>query len=215
MPFPNEVAALEALNVRVSRGLKRLARQGHQGGKLAEPLNEAVDHQLRANGDHVILEYGDYECPYSRAAYREIQRVAREVEFRFVFRHFPLTEIHPRALAAAAAAEAAALQGQFWEMHDWLFRHQRTLTDGDLQAAAAELALDPARFDRDHASRPVLDRIGRDVESGVASGEIRGTPTLFVEGVIHRGGYDAATLRAVLARVRRSAKREGAQIGES
>jgi protein-disulfide isomerase len=100
-------------------------------------------------------------------------------------------------------------------MHDWLFRHQTTLTDGDLQAAAAELALDPARFDRDHASRPVLDRIGRDVESGVASGEIRGTPTLFVDGVIHPGGYDAAILRAMLACMRPSAKREGAEIGES
>ena len=78
----------------------------------------------RPRGAHVILEYGDYECPYSRRAYREIQRVERELggDLRFAFRHFPLTEIHPHALAAARAAEAAARQGRYWEMHEILYR---------------------------------------------------------------------------------------------
>ncbi len=79
-----------------------------------EPIEAAVDH-VRGAGDHLIVEYGDYECPYSRMAYREIERLEKRLNggVRFAFRHFPLTEIHPHALAAAAAAEAAALQGRF------------------------------------------------------------------------------------------------------
>jgi protein-disulfide isomerase len=167
--------------------------------QLVEPLDTAIDHVRGAAAGPVLLEYGDYECPYSAAAYRAIRHVAEELEFRFVFRHFPLTEIHPHALAAAGAAEAASLQGQFWEMHDWLFRNQTTLTDHDLRTAAVELGLDMARFDSDRASDPVLERLRRDVTGGLASGEVRGTPTLFIDGVVHRGGYDGATLREALA----------------
>ena len=108
-------------------------------------------------------------------------------------------EIHPHALAAAAAAEAAALQGRFWDMHELLFHHQKALDDDDLRRYAAQLELDVARFDEDRFSADVLRRIRRDVESGMASGEVRGTPTLFIDGVVHRGGYDAATLIEALA----------------
>ena len=144
----------------------------------------------------MILEYGDYECPYSRQAFRQIEIVERRLDgrVRFAFRHFPLTEIHPHALAAAAAAEAAALQGRFWEMHELLFHRQKALEDADLRGYAAELGLDVARFDVDRAGEAVAARIRRDVESGEASGEVRGTPTLFVDGVVHRAAYDAATL---------------------
>jgi protein-disulfide isomerase len=165
---------------------------------LREPL-DAVDHVRGNPGGHVLIEYGDYECPYSRAAYREIQRLERKLEFRFVFRHFPLVEIHPRALAASAAAEAASLQADFWQMHDWLFRNQRRLEDGDLLAGAVDLGLDAARFDSDRHSGAVLDRIRRDVLSGLSSGQVRGTPTLFIDGVVHRRGPDAATLPEALA----------------
>ena len=89
---------------------------------------------------------------------------------RFAFRHFPLTGIHPHALAAAAAAEAAALQGWFWDMHELLFHRQKALEDGDLRGYAAQLGLDVAAFDRDRAGRSVADRIRRDVDSGLASG---------------------------------------------
>ena len=92
---------------------------------------------------------------------------------RFAFRHFPLTEIHPHALAAAAAAEAAALQDRFWDMHELLFHRQKALEDDDLRRYAAELELDVALFDRDRAGAAVLARIRRDVESGIASGEVR------------------------------------------
>jgi protein-disulfide isomerase len=169
---------------------------------MMEPIEEAVDHIRGSAAGRLIVEYGDYECPYSRRAFREIERVERRLGdgVRFVFRHFPLTEIHPHALAASAAAEAAALQGRFWDMHELLFRHQRALEDDDLRRYAAELELDAALFESDRTGAAVLARVGRDVESGMASGELRGTPTLFIDGVVHRGGYDVAALLEALAR---------------
>jgi protein-disulfide isomerase len=118
---------------------------------------------------------------------------------RFAYRHFPLTGIHPHVLAAAAAAEAAALQGRFWDMHELLFHRQKALEDSNLLGYAAQLGLDVAAFDRDRASTAVAERIRRDVDSGLASGQVLGTPTLFIDGVVHRGGYDPPTLLAALA----------------
>jgi protein-disulfide isomerase len=167
-----------------------------------EPLDDAVDHVRGASAGRLIVEYGDYECPYSRKAFREIQRVESQLGegVRFAFRHFPLTEIHPHALSAAAAAEAAALQGRFWNMHELLFHRQKALDDDDLRRYAAELGLDVARFDSDRSGAGVLARVRRDVDSGIASGQVRGTPTLFIDGVVHRGGYDAAVLVEALTR---------------
>jgi protein-disulfide isomerase len=165
------------------------------------PLEENVDHVRGSPTGPLILEYGDYECPYSRQAFHAIEEVERQASgtVRFAFRHFPLTGIHPHALAAAAAAEAAARQGRFWDMHELLFHRQKALEDGDLRGYAARLGLDVAAFDRDRASTAVADRIRRDVDSGLASGQVLGTPTLFIDGVVHRGGYDPATLLAALA----------------
>lgn len=167
-----------------------------------EPVDEAVDHVRGAPGGPVILEYGDYECPYSRQAFRQIERVGKRLGggVRFVFRHFPLTDIHPHALAAAAAAEAAGLQGRFWDMHGTLFHRQRALEDSDLLQYAAGLGLDTAAFDSDRAGAGVLGRVRRDVQSGLATGEVLGTPTLFIDGVVHRGSYDVAALVAALGR---------------
>jgi len=160
------------------------------------PLEPELDHVRGDPGGRVILEYGDYECPYSRKAFRHVQRVESRLggEVRFAFRHFPLTDIHPHALAASAAAEAASMQGRFWEMHELLFHRQKALEDADLRRYADELGLDVERFDADLRSDAVLARIRRDVESGLASGEVRGTPTLFIDGVVHRGPYDADSL---------------------
>ena len=166
------------------------------------PIDERVDH-LRGPGDgHLILEYGDFECPYSRAAYRGIQRVERALSgrVRFAFRHFPLVEIHPHAHAASAAAVAAALQGRFWEMSELLFRRQKALTEGDLRSYAADLGLDLARFDTDRTGNVVLARVRRDVDSGLTSRQVRGTPTLFIDGALHRGGYDPTSLLKALDR---------------
>src|SRR2546430_3763142 len=98
------------------------------------PLDEKADHVRGSPAGHLIIEYGDYECPYSRQAFHAIEQVEPQLggDMRFAFRHFPLTIVHPHALAAAAAAEAAAVQGRFWDMHELLFHRQKALDDGDL-----------------------------------------------------------------------------------
>jgi protein-disulfide isomerase len=166
------------------------------GAPVLATVDEAVDHVRGPLDAHVILEYGDYECPYSRQAFRQIELAEQAVDgqVRFAFRHFPLTDIHPHALAAAAAAEAAAAQDRFWDMHALLFHRQKALEDDDLRRYAAHVGLDLARFDRDRAGPAVIERIRRDVESGLETGEVRGTPTLFVDGVLHSGGFDRASL---------------------
>jgi protein-disulfide isomerase len=167
---------------------------------MVDALDASLDHVRGSPAGRVILEYGDYECPYSRAAYQQIRRVERVSSegVRFAFRHFPLTDIHTHALAASAAAEAAALQGRFWEMHELLFQGQKALEDDNLRGYAAALELDLAVFDRDRSSPGVLDRIRRDTESGLASGEVTGTPTLFIDGVVHSGTYASAALLEAL-----------------
>jgi protein-disulfide isomerase len=172
--------------------------------EISQPAVEPVDQDDHVRGPAAgrpILEYGDYECPYSRKAFRQIERVERQASggIRFAFRHFPLDKIHPHAFAAAAAAEAAALQDRFWDMHARLFHRQKALGDDDLRRYATELGLDVARFDQDRSGPHVLARIRRDIESGTASGQVQGTPTLFIDGIVYRDGYDAATLMEVLA----------------
>jgi protein-disulfide isomerase len=169
---------------------------------MVEPLDEHVDH-VRGEADApVILEYGDYECPYSRQAFRGIERVEQHLSgrIRFAFRHFPLTQIHPHALAAAKAAEAAARQGRFWEMHELLFHRQNALEEDDLRSYANEIGLDLARFDQDRVGADVLARIARDVTSGERTGVVQGTPTLFIDGVLYQGGYDLDAFIAAVAR---------------
>ena len=175
-----------------------------RGASTIEPLDDAVDHVRGPSAGRIIVEYGDYQCPYSRQAYREIEQVERQIgnRVRFAFRHFPLTAIHPHALAAAAAAEAAALQDQFWAMHDLLFHRQAALDEADLRryVAELELELDVGRFDVDRGSAADTPPYGRDIESGIGSGEVQATPTLFIDGVVHAGSYDAAALLGVLSR---------------
>ncbi len=176
-----------------------MIRTERLGGAI-EPIDEAIDHFRGSAGGSLIVEYGDYECPYSRRAFRQIQRVVRLADgVSFAFRHFPLTEIHPHALAAAAAAEAAARQARFWEMHELLFHRQSALEDDDIRSYAGDLGLDLVKFDKDWTGDSVFRRIARDVESGVAAGEVRGTPTLFIDGFVYRGAYNPTTLLEVLA----------------
>jgi protein-disulfide isomerase len=118
---------------------------------------------------------------------------------RFAFRHFPLTKIHPHALAASPAAEAAAAQGRFWEMHDLLFHRQKALEEDDLRGYAGELGLDVERFDADRAGAEGRARVARDVSAAAASGLVRGTPTLFIDGARYAGDHDAGVLLEVLA----------------
>jgi protein-disulfide isomerase len=146
-----------------------------------------------------LVEYADYECPYSRIAHPVIKGVQRELgdQLRFVYRNFPLREIHPHAQHAAEAAEAAAGQDRFWEMHDYLFEHQRALDDEHLHQYAAALGLETEIFDRDMAQHRHAGRIERDLRDGVESG-VRGTPTFFINGVRHEGSADRESLLSAI-----------------
>jgi protein-disulfide isomerase len=164
-----------------------------------EPIDDAVDHVRGPARGPTLLLYGDYECPYTRKAIREIEQLqSDDPSVRLVVRNFPLTEIHPHALSAAAAAEAADLQGRFWDMHDLLFHRQQALDDDDLVGYAAEVGLDGERFARDRTSDAVFDRIRRDVDSGVGAG-VMGTPSFFIGGRAYEGSYQAADLALALA----------------
>ena len=132
----------------------------------------------------------------SRHSIHALQRESPDT-LRFVFRHFPLEEIHPHARAGAEAAEAAGAQGDFWTMHEYLFEHQHALEDRDLHQYAVDLGLDPERFERDRSSPDIAQRIERDRASGERSG-VQGTPTFYVNGVRHDGTYDLDTLRSAI-----------------
>jgi formate-nitrite transporter family protein len=177
-------------------------RTHEQTPNVVAPIHERIDHVRGPANAPLILEYGDYECPYSREAFRAIERVEQELPdgARFAFRHFPLTEIHPHAMAAACATEAAALQGRFWQMHELLFHRQKALADDDLRAYAKQVGLDIERFERERVGRKVLGRVVRDVATGEASAVVRGTPTLFINGALYDGPYDALSLIEVLSR---------------
>ena len=145
-----------------------------------------------------IVEYGDFECPYCGQAEPAIRELLRDfADVRYVWRHLPLDDVHPNARLAAEAAEAAADQGAFWEMHDLLLAHQDALRPADLIAYADQLELDAERFAtalRDHAGDA---RVAEDVDSADLSG-VSGTPTFFVNGRRHYGAYDIATLSAAV-----------------
>ncbi len=133
-------------------------------------------------GAPLVIEYADYECPYCARA----DAMLEGLPVRRVFRHFPVPSKHPRARALAYAAEAAALQGRFWEMHDALFADQGRIDDPHLWERARRLGLDLERFERDRRSEAVAERVARDFRSGVRAGVVT-TPTVFVEGVAHPG----------------------------
>ena len=144
----------------------------------------ADDHLAGSSGAPVMLvEYGDYECPYCGAAYPIVKRLQRELGDRLtlVFRNFPLTEAHPHAERAAESAEAAGAQGKFWEMHDQLFENQQALAPKNLVDYARQLGLDDARVERELTDGTWRPRVRGDFRGGVRSG-VNGTPTFFING---------------------------------
>ena len=170
--------------------------------ELTLPPSDDRDHiEGPADAPVTLLEYGDYECPYCGAAYPIVKQVQERMgeRLRFVFRNFPITTSHPHAEQAAEAAEAAAAQGRFWEMHDHLYEHQRHLETADLQAYAEELGLDVDRFDRELAQHVHAERVRQDFMSGVRSG-VNGTPTFYINGKRHDGSYELDALLAALER---------------
>jgi protein-disulfide isomerase len=170
--------------------------------ELTPPVS-ASDHAAGPDDAPVTLvEYGDYECPYCGMAHPIVKRAQRELgnRLRFVFRNFPLAESHPHARLAAQAAEAAAAQGKFWEMHDMLFEHQDALEPEDLTGYAKSLGLDTAQFVRDLEAGTYAKRVRDDFRSGVKSG-VNGTPTFFVNGNRYDGSWanEAAFIGALRA----------------
>jgi protein-disulfide isomerase len=169
---------------------------------LTMTVSEERDHiQGPAEAAVTLVEYGDYECPYCGAAYPIIKELQTRMgdRLRFVFRNFPITTSHPHAEQAAEAAEAAAIQGPFWQMHDLLYENQKRLRDQDLRAYAENLGLDLDSFDKELAEHVHAARVREDFMSGVRSG-VNGTPTFYINGARHDDSYDPEILLAALER---------------
>ncbi len=170
-----------------------------QRTRLVVPVSERDHSQGPASAAVTLVQYGDYECPYTRQSTTVVRAIQQQLgdQLRFIFRNFPLTEIHPHALHAAFAAEAAAMQGKFWQMHDYIFHHQHTLEDSDLEQFAAAVGLDMQQFAHDMAERPYIGRIEEDLHNGLRSG-VHGTPTFFINGVLYPGTWEQEALLAAL-----------------
>ncbi|MGH3254557.1 MAG: Na+/H+ antiporter NhaA [Streptosporangiaceae bacterium] len=163
---------------------------------LVVPVDPERDHvRGPANALVTVVEYADFECPYCGQAEPAVRSLLREFggDVRYVWRHLPLTDVHPHAQLAAEAAEAAAAQGAFWEMHDLLLDHQGALSVRDLGGYAGSLRLDTSRFFADLRGHAGADRVRQDTDSADLSG-VSGTPTFFVNGKRHYGAYDIETL---------------------
>jgi Na+/H+ antiporter NhaA len=208
---------------RVIAGLPRAVRARQLAGTADEIVDLSGD--VDAERDHIrgaedapvtLVEYGDYECPYCGQA----EIVVRELllsfgdDLRYVWRHLPLNDVHPNAQVAAEAAEAAAAQGRFWEMHDTLLDHQDEIAPRDLGRYAEELGLDADRFWEDLRRHEHAQRVAGDVGTADASG-VAGTPSFFINGRRHHGAYDVATLTSAVraARTRATAVRGQAAAG--
>ena len=154
--------------------------------KLTNPVNE-FDHIIGpANASVVVVNYGDYQCPDCHRTHREVQNLIDELvgSVAFVYRHFPLVRVHPDALRAAEAAEAAAAQNKFWEMHRRLYTHPEKLATRDLHRYAREVGLDLDRFDEEMANSTYADPILKSYYNSI-NGGITGTPTTFINGVLY------------------------------
>lgn len=175
----------------------------NEGAQLTLPVGPRDHVQGREDAPLTLVEYGDYQCPYCGQANATVKELQRRLggDLRFVFRNFPLTQVHEHAEHAAEAAEAAAAQGRFWQMHDELFAHQRALDDAHLEGYANALGLDADRFVRDMSGHANHARIEEDYNSGVASG-VPGTPTFFINGMRNDGAFDFDSLLQALEAAR-------------
>jgi protein-disulfide isomerase len=198
-------SALAWLVFRATALLPRRARIRALLGDSETPVDLAVP--VDPDRDHIrgpveapvtVVEYGDFECPYCGKAEPVVRELLADFgDVRYVWRHLPLSDVHPHAELAAEASEAAAAQGSFWEMHDLLLDHQGDLRLPDLQAYAEQLDLDLDRFRDDLQRHAHAPRVEEDVDSADASG-VTGTPTFFVDERRHDGAYDIATLSAAV-----------------
>lgn len=172
--------------------------------RLTIPVKIGSDHirgSTSNNSPITLVEYGDYECPYTGMAYPIVKELIREFDndkIRFVFRNFPLNDIHPHAQLAAEAAEASAAQNKFWQMHDYLFEHQKALDGGHLLEYAQKVGLEDIHRFKDDVSRHVYaPLIEESLIGGVDSG-VEGTPTFFINGVRYEDSFDLRTFSETL-----------------
>jgi protein-disulfide isomerase len=160
---------------------------------MSSHLKPAVSEKDHAEGTKAatvqLVEYGDYECPHCGAAYPVIKKIQKTFgsQVYFVFRNFPLSEIHPYAMAAAIATEAAALQNKYWQMHDIIFENQEMLDNEGLQQMAGTIGLEIKKFQKDILREELQAKVEADFESGVRSG-VNGTPSFFINGNKFDGG---------------------------
>ena len=170
--------------------------------KLTIPVNIGSDHIRGSvnNAPITLVEYGDYECPYTGMAYPIVRELIREFgndKIRFVFRNFPLNDIHPHAQHAAEAAEAAGAQDKFWQMHDYLFEHQKALDDGHLLEYAQKIGLEIHKFKNEVSRHLYAPLIEQSLKGGIDSG-VEGTPTFFINGVRYEDSFDLKTFSETL-----------------
>ncbi len=173
---------------------------------LTVPVNDRDHIQGPATAAVTVVEYGDFECPYCDEAYFVVKEIQRQLgdQLCFVFRHFPLADVHPHARHAAEASEVVGAQGKFWEMHDSLFEHQEQLDDAGLEEQAVALGLDRERFQQDMEHHTYAHHVQEDVESGRHS-RVSGTPSFFINGVFHDDTYKLDVLLPAIKAVMRSA----------
>ena len=166
---------------------------------LTQPVSARDHAEGPADAPLTLVEYGDYQCPYCGAAYPVVKRLQKTLgkRLRFVFRNFPVTQAHPYALIAAEAAEAAALQGKFWEMHDLLYEQQTFLKPDIIATWAKRIGLDLNKFGNDIKQGVVEKRIKEDRQSGIRSG-VNGTPTFYINGTRYDGSPDYDSLLTAL-----------------
>jgi protein-disulfide isomerase len=177
-----------------------MTKKGAENIKLSLHVSEFRDHiQGFVTAPVNLVEYGDYECPYCAQAYlitKEIQERLGD-KLCFVFRNFPLTKIRPHAYETALAAEAAAAQGKFWDMYDYLFKHGQAVTNDSLRRSAASLGLNLTRFDSEFQDRMYSSHIDEDIQSGNSSG-VKSTPTFFINGELYNEAWDLDSLLGAL-----------------
>ena len=163
---------------------------------MLRPIVSEKDH-IQGNNEAsiVLVEYGDYQCPYCGKAYPIVKRMQEKLgnQLQFVFRNFPLAKIHPEATMAAVATEAAALQGKYWEMHDIIFENQDQLDKDSLLDYARGLGLDTRQFKKDIENPALWEKVEADFESGIRSG-VNATPTFFINGEKYNNGWEGDSM---------------------
>ena len=170
--------------------------------ELADPVDPEDHVYGPADAGSTILVYGEFECPHCGRAHFQLKALREhldELDARIVFRHFARDEVHPFSVRAAMTAEAAGLQGRFWEMHDHLFENQHALELDDLRSHAQAIGLDVDRFMSDLSDDALLEKVNRQGAEAIAAG-IESTPTLFINDTIYDGSYDARSLGAAVKR---------------